>query len=400
MKKISEAFKVAVQAMRSNISRTFLTMLGIIIGVFSVIALIAVVSGLRNRIVDEVQDLGANNIIVNSGVSQTFGIGSSLVQTPSVITDKDVEDIAKLDHVVSSNPMNAAVVKYKYKDKNWTDYTLGRPATAFGLTFLHIEQGKPFTKDDFDQKKRVTVLMVDLAKELFGDEDPVGKTIQIDNQDYEVLGTVSIQGTSLIGSGLTNASLQPTSTLLAKLGTTKYSSFWAEVSDKQYVEEVAAAMKDVLNKNHDAIDYTVLTQKDIVGTIDSILNTLTLGLSLVTAVSLIVGGIGIMNIMLVSVTERTREIGLRKAVGATNFDILIQFLFESFLISILGGLIGLGLSYGTSLIIQHYFDLPVGITWGSAALSIGVSGVVGIIFGIIPAVRAARKRPIEALRYE
>lgn len=400
MKKISEAFKVALQAMRSNISRTFLTMLGIIIGVFSVIALIAVVSGLRAEIVNEVQSLGSNNIIVNSGTSSTFGIGSSIVQTQDVITDKDVEDVSKLDGIDSATPMNAAIAKYAYKDKTVSNFTLGRAPIAFTLSFLRMTKGEPFTQEDYDQKKHVVVLMDELASELFGDEDPIGKTITIDGQEYTVLGTVAVQGTSIIGSGLTKASIQPTSTLREKLGNKKYSSFLSIAKEQDDVEDLAEKVKKIFLDNHGNEDFVVLTQKDIIGTIDSILNTLTLGLSLVTAVSLIVGGIGIMNIMLVSVTERTREIGLRKAVGATNFDIMIQFLFEAFLISVLGGLIGLGLSFITSLIIHHYFDLPVGITVGSAFLSIGVSAGVGILFGIIPAVRAARKRPIEALRYE
>ncbi len=400
MKKILEALKVALHAMLTNISRTLLTMLGIIIGVFSVIALIAVVSGLRAEIVNEVQSLGSNNIIVNSGTSSTFGIGSSIVQTQDVITDKDISDIKNLDGIESAVGMNAAIVKYQYKDTSITDFTLGRGVNAFGLSFLRMEKGEPFTQEDYDQKKHVAVLMVDLAKQLFGDEDPIGKTVKIDGNDYKVVGTVAVQGTSIIGSGLTRASLIPSSTLREKLGVKKFSSFLAIAKDKNEVNNLADKTKDIFTKNHGAVDFVVLTQKDIVGTIDSIINTLTLGLSLVTAVSLIVGGIGIMNIMLVSVTERTREIGLRKAVGATNFDIMIQFLFEALMISLFGGLIGLGLSYLTSLTISYFFSLPVGVTVASAVLSIGVSGGVGILFGLIPSLRAARKRPIEALRYE
>lgn len=400
MKKILEALKVALQAMRSNISRTFLTMLGIIIGVFSVIALIAVVSGLRSQIVNEVQNLGSNNIIVNSGTSQTFGIGSSVVETQDVVTDQDVEDVKELEGIDSATAMNAAVVKYEYKDKTFTNFTLGRGVNVFTLSFLQMKKGSPFTQEDYDQKKHVAVLMEELVTELFGDEDPIGKTVKIDGTEYQVIGTVAVEGTSIIGSGLTKASLQPTSTLREKLGVTKYSSFLAIAEDQNQVEVLADKVTEVFKENHGTEDFVVLTQKDIVGTIDSIINTLTLGLSLVTAVSLIVGGIGIMNIMLVSVSERTREIGLRKAVGATNYDILIQFLFEAFLISVLGGLIGLGLSYLTSLLIQHFFDLPVRVTIASTFLSVGVSGGVGILFGIIPAFRAAKKRPIEALRYE
>lgn len=400
MRKIFEGFKIALHAMRSNLSRTFLTMLGIIIGVFSVIALITVVSGLRTEIVNEVQSLGSNNIIVNSGNSSTFGIGSSIVQTQDVVTDKDVEDISKLDGVESASPMNAAVVKYEYKDKVATNIAMGRSPIVFTLSFLRISSGSAFTQQDYDEKKHVVVLMDELADELFGDEDPLNKVIKIDGKDYTVVGTVAVQGTSIIGSGLTKASLQPTTTLRDKLGNKKYSSFLAIAKDQNDVDELAPKVKQIFKDNHGTEDFVVLTQKDIIGTIDQILGTLTLGLSLVTAVSLIVGGIGIMNIMLVSVTERTREIGLRKAVGATNFDIMLQFLFEAFLISILGGLIGLGLSFFTSILIRHYFDLPVGITTGSAFLSIGVSAGVGILFGIIPALRAAKKRPIEALRYE
>lgn len=400
MKKITEAFKVAVHAMGTNLSRTFLTMLGIIIGVFSVIALIAVVSGLRAEIVNEVQSLGSNNIIVNSGNSSTFGIGSSIVQTQDVITDKDVEDISKVEGIDSASPMNAAVVKYQYKDKTTTNITMGRDPIVFTLSFLRISSGSAFTKEEYDQKKHVVVLMDELVDELFGDEDPLGKTVKIDNTDYTVVGTVAVQGTSIIGSGLTKASLQPTTTLREKLGTKKYSSFLGITKNQEQVEELAPKVKQILKDNHGTEDFVVLTQKDIIGTIDNILGTLTLGLSLVTAVSLIVGGIGIMNIMLVSVTERTREIGLRKAIGATNFDIMIQFLLEAFLISILGGVVGLGLSYATSIIIQKVYDLPAVITLESAFLSIGVSAGVGILFGIIPALRAAKKRPIEALRYE
>lgn len=404
MRKIFEALRIALQSMTSNKLRSFLTMLGIIIGVFSVVALISVISGLRGDIVNSVEALGANTIIATSGKVQSGGaasLGQSFAQAQDVFTDNDIKKIAETPDVIGVDAVNNGFGEYAVGDTKIQSAIGGRGVLAFETSVLKVTNGRGFTASDVQDKKKVVILVETLAKDLYGSTDVAGKSVTIDNDTFTVIGTVVIQSSSFFsGSGFASIGIMPYTTLREHLKQEKYSSLMIKATDKAAAETLGKSLIPIITKLHGEEDFSILTQKDIIGTIDTILNSIALALGMVTAISLVVGGIGIMNIMLVSVTERTREIGLRKAVGATTFDILFQFLIESILLSIVGGAIGLGLSYLAGRLVTSATGLPTLITLQSVIVALGASAGIGILFGLAPAIRAARKRPIEALRYE
>ncbi len=400
-------FFLAIKAILLNKSRSFLTMLGVIIGVCSVVLLTSIGNGLQFYITDQFNDLGANLIYVMPG--SPFGEGGGMGGEQAIIST--TQPILKKEQFTKIMRQNRALIK----NGSITTYALAKAKTnltskqvmVYGVyeSFAQLynfpaTRGRWFSKQENEQAERVVVLGSEAATEFFGNIDPINKKIQLNGQSYRILGVLGDKGGSFGGPNFDNYIYLPAESLLKFFDTDLIDSFMFEIRQKEQIPEAIAAIKKFMSVNEKLEDdeFSVFDQTQLLTTINSILGVLTLGLGGISAISLVVGGIGIMNIMLVSVSERTREIGLRKALGATPNLIMLQFLFEAALLSVIGGLIGLLLAYGGSLLMQAYF--PARVTSDSVILAFGISLAVGLVFGVAPARAAAKLSPIEALRYE
>ncbi len=398
-------FLIAVKAILTNKVRAFLTMLGVIIGVGSVVLLTSIGTGLQAYVTEQFADLGGNVLFVVPGnpfgEGGGFGGESSFIESTKPTLKRSYfnqilrnhRDVLK-DGVVTA--LSTGEAKYKDTTKRITLYGV---TPSFEQVYkTPATKGSWFTENDETKGERVIMLGSKIAEELFGQVDPIGKKIRIESRTYTVAGVLESKGGGFGGPNFDNYVYIPLNTLFNDFNTQLIDSFYFEVRDKDQVEPAKKAIEETLLQYLEEDEFSVIDQSQILSTINSVLGMLTLGLGGIAAISLVVGGIGIMNIMLVSVTERTREIGLRKALGATPNLILLQFLIEAALLSIIGGLIGLLIAYLGSLAIQAFF--PARVTPMAVMLAFGVSTLVGLIFGAAPARRAAKLSPIEALRYE
>lgn len=401
---MSSLFSIAFRALWRNWSRSLLTMLGVIIGVTAVILLIAIGNGLQASVVEQFDNLGVNNIFIAPG--DVFGEGGGfggedqlLAMANNKITYDQVREIRRLrDTINLVTGLSVNVAEASYKGEKLKATIAGADESYFLVTNTTPAIGQPFTESQNAKQSKVAFLGSAVAVDLFGDIDPVGKTVVINNQSYEVIGVGEEKGGGFGGPSFDDYIYIPIQT-------------WFELFDSRVVFRIIAQAKSAellplgiieiertLGKNFKDDEFSVFEQKEILGIIDQILGALTAGLGGIAAISLLVGGIGIMNIMLVSVTERTREIGLRKALGATPRLIRLQFLIEAVTLSVVGGLVGVSIAFGASLLIRPYF--PALVTMNAVGLAFGVSVVVGVVFGVYPANRASKLSPIEALRYE
>ncbi len=402
---IGSVFSLALKAIMLNKARSFLTMLGVIIGVGSVVLLTSIGTGLQSYVQDQFASLGTNTLYVVPGnpFGESGGFGgeqSFLESTKPVLKRRQYNKILRDNRDVIKDGavtgVNVAEAKYASITKKVTLYGV-TPSYATVRTTI-AEKGRWFTKTEEEKAERSILLGPGIATELFGDIDPVNKKIQLNGQSYLVLGVLEKKGGGFGGPSFDNYVYVPLETLFKYFDSELVDSFIFEARDESAVPAAITAIEQTMLKELEEDQFTVFDQTDLLETINSILGALTAGLGGIAAISLVVGGIGIMNIMLVSVTERTREIGLRKALGATPNLILLQFLIEAALLSVIGGLIGLIIAYLGSLLIQPYF--PAKVTMEAILLAFGVSTAVGLIFGVAPARRAANLSPIEALRYE
>jgi ABC-type antimicrobial peptide transport system permease subunit len=401
-----ENLKMAFASLGNAKLRSFLTMLGIIIGVAAVVAILAIGAGVKQAVQDQIVGVvNANAIAVTSGKSSAkSGPGASSLGA-STLTLNDIDYLSKLDHVqavapmslISGNVANGSIVS--------SNELLIATTPPFAKTqTLKFESGRFL--DDSDKGKAVVVLGGNAKTDLFADTDALGKTVTIRNTKFTVIGvlksTDAAASSFSAGPSLENAVYLPLDTATKITGSAPpIIRLLVQVDNTPNVPAVAAAMKSKLLAGHGGQeDFTVLTQKDILSTVDTILSLLTTFIVAIASISLLVGGIGIMNIMLVSVTERTREIGLRKAIGASSATVLSQFLIEAVVLSVIGGAIGIAGAIGLATIAGKLAKITPVFTFDSIALAVGVSAAVGIIFGIAPAIKAARKRPIQALKAE
>lgn len=398
-------FKIAIKAILINKYRSFLTMLGVIIGVGSVVMLTAIGTGLQAYISEQFDELGANTVLVFPG--DPFGEGGGFSRenqlnalSNSKLEMSDVKEIEKIREFVDlAVPFTTQTdnISYRNNDKSVTvvgsthDYLVAQPSTK-------VEKGRFFNKNENDSKKKVVVIGFKVAEELFGSIDPIGKKVKIGNQTFAVIGVQEEAGGSFGGPSLDTYIYIPLETMFKQYDTKKILEIVVKTKSADNIQESIDAIDKELSKKYEEDEFSVLDQSEILDTINQILGVLTIALGGISGISLLVGGIGIMNIMLVSVSERTREIGLRKALGATPNVILMQFLIEAAVLSVLGGLLGLLIAFLGTLAIQIYF--PAKITLQAVILAFGVSTVVGLVFGAAPARRASKLSPIEALRYE
>ncbi len=414
---LRDAFKTATRSLTHGKLRSTLTMLGIVIGIASVIILMSIGQSAQDLILGQVQSIGSNLIIITPGAPSNGKFSPPASAQGIVITSlqqRDVDALQREPAIDLAVPEVRGQAEAVYGNNNVTVGYTGSTADFFTISNLaKVSKGRTFSKGDVDSAAHVAVIGPDLAKTLFGSGlDPVNKTIRLKNISFRVIGILSKGGTGAFGVDIGNLVVVPISVAQKQLlGVTYFNVIIVQANAAYDVNFVKSRITFALRQNHGITDpnkddFNIQTQADILSLLGSITSILTLFLAAIASISLIVGGIGIMNIMLVSVTERTREIGLRKAVGATNTDILQQFLIESVLLTFVGGIIGIAL--GAAVVGLVYFALSnfFSIGWvfafplSAVMLGLAVSGVSGIAFGIYPARQASRKNPIDALRYE
>ena len=410
--KILAAIRIALRALRVNRLRSALTMLGIVIGVAAVIAMVAVGSGATARIQQQIEAIGSNLIMVIPGSITSNGIrlGSGAVVT---LSEDDARAIvAECPSVSAVAPIVRGGAQVMYANNNWATSILGTTPDYLAIRNQPVAQGNPFTADEVNSAAKVALLGRTVSRNLFGDADPVGQTIRIKNAPFLVEGLLSAKGQTPTGQDQDDLILVPIST--AKRNVTGASqanagavgSIMVQAAGPGAIDQAQSEVEALLRQRHRRLqpgqddDFTIRNLSEVFAAQESSAQAMSILLGAIASVSLIVGGIGIMNIMLVSVTERTREIGLRLAVGAKTKDILSQFLVEAVTLSVLGGVIGIIVGVGTSALISHFAKWSILVSPTAIAMAFVFSALVGIFFGYYPARKAAVLDPIEALRAE
>lgn len=391
-----ELFKLAIGSLRANKLRSALTTLGIIIGVFSVILLVALGNGLQKYITDQISGLGSNILFVLPGkVSGGQGPGDS-VNKLTVASTLYLEN--RLKSIAYTSPLISKITAVKYGNKTSKDAQIWGVSASFpDILKTDLTKGTFFTEAQAKNGSRVAIVGQTIVKNLFPNKNPIGEKISISGSKYTVIGVAATKG-SVFGQDQDNVAIIPYTAAKKQFAVDTVNYIYLSAKSPELVGLVKRRAGDVLLTRFDEEDFTIMTQEQTLDTVRNITSILTVALGGIAAISLLVGGIGVMNIMLVSVTERTKEIGLRKALGARRKDILSQFLLEAVMLSLFGGLVGILLGFGVSLIVSQFFVAEV--TPWSVALAFVFSVAVGVIFGMMPAIRASRLSPIEALRYE
>lgn len=401
-----EGFIMAWASLIANKMRSLLTMLGIIIGVAAVIALVSIGFGVRQQIQDSISSLGSNLLMVYPGAPRTPGVRPTAA-SQKTLKVKDYETLKKLNDVDMISPVaGSSSYVIVYTNKNWTTTVNGINSDFQYINNWTMKSGRFITDAQVERRERVAVIGSTVAKNLFGDENPVGKDIRIKNDPFKVVGVLDTKGSGSFGNDQDDIVFIPYTTAMERVRGVDYlSMIYIKAKDGADLNRVQSDIENIMRvrhkiKNPELDDFNVRNMATIMETVNETTGTMTLFLGAVAAISLLVGGIGIMNIMLVSVTERTREIGVRKALGATYRVIVMQFLIETVVISLIGGAIGVVFGIGASKLISAATSMKTVISMGPILLSFGFSMAIGLIFGIYPARKAAKLNPIDALHYE
>lgn len=393
--------KSAIEDFRRNKVRTFLTSLGILIGVSSVVLLMAFGLGLKKYIQNQFESLGTNLIIVLPG---KFFQNGQFRQGPGVagarFDDKDIVTLKRINTAQNVVPVFTKTVTLKGPVDSDLSDMFASNSEIFPARNLEAEVGRVFNKNDVEKRNKVAVLGPKIADKLFGDKSKaLGKVVKLENQGFSVIGILKSKGGGGFGGpDFDSFTYVPNTSALSFNPDKKYFAMYVKAINGDVIAQTKTDIKALLLKRYKEDDFSIAEQTEILNAVSSIFAILNTVLIAIAAISLIVGGIGIMNIMFVSVVERIKEIGIRRAVGATKRNILFQFLTEAVILSVLGGLLGLLFSYAVVLLIQHVFPAYINLT--TVGIALGVSSAIGIIFGVFPAKRAADLSPIEAIRYE
>jgi putative ABC transport system permease protein len=412
---ISIVLMTAFRSLRANLGRSLLTILGIVIGIVAIVLVVALGQGARDLIIGEVESIGANTVIIRPGRQPEGPTDVAESILGDSVTDRDVAALRRKENAPGIQSVEPAVIvagAVTYQENIFRPLTFGWTARGLEDVFqITPSEGSFFTEDDIRQRSKVALLGTRVKEELFGQSDAIGQFVKVKGHNMRVIGILPPSG-QISSFNLDEIVLLPYTTAQKEiLGIDYYHEIFVRTDPAANVETVAADIRATLREIHGITDpskddFFVWTQADIIERLSTVTQILSIFLVSIASISLVVGGVGIMNIMLVSVTERTHEIGLRKAVGATGQDILRQFLAEAIILTLAGGLIGttlaLTLSYLVTFVVRTQYNLawPLGLPLGAISLGVGMATVVGVIFGLYPARKAAQKDPIEALRYE
>jgi putative ABC transport system permease protein len=409
MNNLMQALRIALRALRINKMRSFLTMLGIIIGIAAVIAMMAVGSGASYVISQQIASIGSNILLVIPGSTTSSGLrtGSGGVQT---LTSEDARAMQlECPSVELAAPVIRSSGQVVYGNQNWSTLLMGTTPELFVIREWPAASGRSISTSDVDGAAKVCLIGRTIAQTLFGDEDPLGKMIRIKKVPFTVIGVLEPKGQSPQGTDQDDVIFVPLRTaqrkLVGSLFPNSVGSILVKAKSEEQLPGAEEEIKQLLDQRHRITngkepDYTVRNLSEILAVAEQSSKAMSLLLGAVASISLIVGGIGIMNIMLVSVTERTREIGIRMAIGARRKDILLQFLTEAVLLTVMGGVIGITLGAGGATVVSRILSWPTMISPLSIIIAVLFSGTVGVFFGFYPARKAASLNPIEALRYE
>jgi len=411
--KITNTIKISLAGLKANKLRSALTILGIVIGITSIILVVSIGNGAQSLILGEIQSMGSKTLTIQPGKPSSNFRESMTSFFQQSLKEKDLVELQKknnVPHLDSIMPIVFTSDDITYENESYSGTIIGTSEKIFDFYNIKPAEGDFFTEYDVKDKTDVCVIGVTVKDKLFGASDPVGQKIRIKNKALRIIGVLPDK------SGLTmnynESVIAPYTTVMDYiLGQKYYNEFVIQVDNEQYIDQTVEDIKTTIRNSHDITDpdeddFKVMTQKDLMSTVSTVTTVMTLFLAMVAAISLLVGGVGIMNVMFISVTERTKEIGLRKALGATNSDILNQFLFEAIYLTMVGGILGIffgslfsyltAIGLSSALSNEWVFTFPYTAALGGILTSV----VIGIVFGIYPAYSASKKNPIEALRYE
>lgn len=414
MKKWFEPITTAWTGIISHKLRSSLTILGIVIGVAAVIALMSIGKGTEQRIISGIEGLGTNLLFIQPGfTSQSGGVRSAMGSAQS-LTLEDAEAVKdQVSNINYVSPVSNSFSQIVAGSENINSRVIGITPEYQEMFNMELDYGVFISDADYKKANKVAVIGPDANETLFGGANPIGQTIRMGNSILYVIGVFQSKGSSMMSTMSDDSIIIPLTTMFqissrsqTTSGENVVGNIYVELADQEYSEAVISDITDLLRYRHritanvDDDDFSITSQEEMIETISEAMSSMTFLLGAIAAISLLVGGIGVMNIMLVSVMERTREIGVRKALGAEEIEIITQFLIEAAFLTIAGGIIGIGIGWGTSYLVGNFIDMPTVVTADIVILAFSISVGIGLVFGLYPAWRASRLSPIEALRYE